>query len=481
MLKFVLLVLILVPAVLSAPEEHLFESPPDLFGAGSSFGASLAYNEAGDFMCAGAVGIRPNAETTASGVVDCYYKNFSDEWEFIDRLATNGTADHFSTNSIKFVEIGSHLIEIYIPAFGTPVGDMNSTTHLNDRRGSLRVYRFNKATKQIELRQVLDSSTPGLEDLSPSPFNSSDNIGAKFGIYSAIAPHGLRMAVTAFGQNIDEFIEAGAVYTFYRFTRFSQWNFHKKLIQPGGPAGDFTYFGAQVAMTNSMLFVSNAAVLVGAPDEPRPELNTKVWVYKYYPFFGYHHIQTLNSSQTQEETDITGFTDMFGCTMSATPNTLVVGACFANNGGLTRGAVYIFKLEGWGVFARYEHAQILSSPTPADRNIFGTWGLDIYDNIIAVADPALTVNGTVYRGGAQIFKEDSSGTWVHGQTITYDDSLTYQFDGAAVAIGNDGTQLMLGNVNTIDFIYGTSGVGPFVRGQFATFTLGRVTHHNITC
>ncbi len=127
--------------------------------------------------------------------------------------------------------------------------------------------------------------------------------------------------------------------------------------------------------------------------------------------------------------------DAFGCVLSISGNTMVVGSPYATVGGSSKqGAAYVFTESGstWTQIAK------LTASDGAADDEFG-WGVSINGNTVVVGAPNATVGGNSGQGAVYVFTEPGSGWANMTQTakLTTSDGAANNWFGLSVSISGN--------------------------------------------
>lgn len=244
-----------------------------------------------------------------------------------------------------------------------------------------------------------------IEEAKLVPFDpeEEDRFGAKVAIYGNYA------AVGAY--YCDDYGESsGAVYVYKKSA--GEWNFHQKLAPESLQANDL--FGTSVAFNTDYLFIGS----IGNSDQENAsgkvfvfELDNEDWILfeEIYP---------------EDPAEGKGF----GSAISATQQTLAVGAYRDHAVASESGSVYLFE----NVDGNWEYLQ---KTFPSDGNAGALFG-----HSLAIDDDRLVV-GALYdntlrseTGSAYVYTRESSGNWLLSAKIIPDDAHDQQRFSAAVGL-----------------------------------------------
>ena len=255
--------------------------------------------------------------------------------------------------------------------------------------------------------------------------------------------------VAGAGGNSDGGIYRGAVYIFERnlFGNFTQT---LKISDNVGGAelldislNNYNRFGSSVSYSDDTL-------AVGAANDGNVR-NQRGAVYIFEKDSNEVWSQTLKISNNSGGAGLLNINlednDRFGSSVSILDDVLVVGAYEDDDGGLNKGAVYIFEKDSNG-----EWSQTLKISDNGDgagkldinlntADEFGT-SISYSDDLLVVGADRDDYTGGLDRGAVYIFEKDSNGEW--SKTLKISDN------------GGDGTNGKLGiNLDNFDY-FGTS-------------------------
>jgi len=178
----------------------------------------------------------------------------------------------------------------------------------------------------------------------------------------------------------------------------------------------------------------------------------------------WEEIKILTASDAQAD-------DRFGSRVSVSGNIAIVGASFKSEGGIRRGAAYIFYrnqggTDNWGQVAK------LTPSDPVDDDIFGRM-LSISGDFAIVGTPYKHGTGS-YRGAAYIFHRNQGGTdnWGQVAKLTPSDAADYDNFGWDISIRGDYAVVGAYGKDNGGFSQGAAYV--FYRNQGGTNIWGEV-------
>ncbi|MEJ2212001.1 MAG: FG-GAP repeat protein [Anaerolineae bacterium] len=146
--------------------------------------------------------------------------------------------------------------------------------------------------------------------------------------------------------------------------------------------------------------------------------------------------------------------DRFGSSVAIDNDTVVVGAYWEDGAGTDRGAAYIFERNQGGTADQWGQAARLTASDAQDGDFFGC-SVSISDDTVVVG--AYGENGVGFsvddRGAAYVFERNQGGTadnWGQVTRLRASDAANHDYFGYAVAISGD--QILVG-------AYGENGAG----------------------
>jgi hypothetical protein len=153
----------------------------------------------------------------------------------------------------------------------------------------------------------------------------------------------------------------------------------------------------------------------------------------------FHQVKILSGSDKAHG-------DNFGYSVAIDGDIAVVGAPFADSGGVNRGKVYVFYrdvggLENWG------EVKILTATSETNYAYFGN-SVAVGNDIIAVGAPNASVSG-ITTGRAYIFEKNEGGADNWGQVKSIRTSSWAPGDqiGDSVAVSSTGSMVVIGAPN----------------------------------
>ncbi len=300
---------------------------------------------------------------------------------------------------------------------------------------------------------------------------SDADAGARFGYDVAIS--GQTIAVGAAAANTSDGDFAGAVYIFDRIG--GVWTETQKLTASNGDFADT--FGSAVAIDGDRL-------VIGARGDNDDLHEDSGAAYVFERTAGvWTETAILTPAAPQPET-------YFGEVVAIEATTIVVGAeRFDHSGANDAGAAFVFELQG----ATWTQTAELTTEIPADADRFGC-GVSISGSTIVVG--AHLANEGSRVGTADTFRKDGTGTWQHDSLLTASDDGNTNFgwrvalDGDRAAIAGPfyqtnrgaiytftGLAPCLANWNNDEFI-NTSDIAAFLNDYNAVRTGGDWTNNN---
>lgn len=219
-----------------------------------STGYGLSVKKNGNFVFV----VAPATLPTAAGAVYVYKKKGS-KWVHTQTIVGE---DFNILGGIQVDSQGDWLVISHI-------GAIDNTLTL---QGAVEIYHLNRKTSQWEHTQRLDSTTPGLEELSTispndmfPPITQQFEHGAFFGFFFSLdAENGHLLVCAQYQQNSDShgniLINAGAVYAFDLHKKKATWEFAQKIVNPFRVKSNDT-FGANVALKGNIALISTGSVV----------------------------------------------------------------------------------------------------------------------------------------------------------------------------------------------------------------------------
>ena len=210
---------------------------------------------------------------------------------------------------------------------------------------------------------------------------------------------------------------SGSAYVLEKDESTGHWNMVTKLTASDGTAGDV--FGFSVS-------VSGNIAIVGAYDEDNYDGTS--YVFEKDESTGY-----WNETAILKPSDGAGG-DAFGYSVSASGNTVIVGAYYDDENGSFSGSVYVF--EKVGVPGIWNETAKLTASDAAERDFFG-YSVSISGNIAIVGAYGDDENGD-RSGSAYVFeKDESTGDWIETAKLTASDGTDVDNFGFAVCVSNN--------------------------------------------
>lgn len=306
-----------------------------------------------DYLFVAAPFARPSSSIIVSGAI-YVYKLVGNQWVQSQLIRTNGMSDHLGA-----FEIEAQGDWLMFSAGGTPIGTMaNDILTSQDFKGSVQIYKMNKKTSEYEFWQALDSSTPGLENLSAiAPAALSPTVpfflneqGAAFGLHFSLDANRGRLLVGAEYQANEGLINSGAVYAFELDKMSQQWIMKESFTNPDGIKANDT-FGYNVRIKNKIALVSNGSIVQGPKIGPIAA-NSAVYVYNYDDQSkSWVYVQKLVGDQMVLPNAITlsnsslKLGDSFGASMALDEQSAIIGALLESKNesiATLSGAVYFY-------------------------------------------------------------------------------------------------------------------------------------------
>ena len=218
----------------------------------------------------------------------------------------------------------------------------------------------------------------------------------------------------------------------------------EKIVQIPNQSTTTNSFGADVAMTDNMLFVA-------APEE---DVNDTYYTGAFYVYKYNDNNVTLQEKITAPEPVES---EAFGASMATHNNTLFVGApSYPEEPGSTFGKVFLYNLETNGSVSLQQTLTIPQTfPYPSG---FGS-SIAVTDTNLLIAAPALSYNNSSWLGAVYLYKKDDNGTFEHVDTIIADPLQQEHYFGNKVAM--DGNYLLISTKS-----YDTQNVYLYKIGYF---------------
>jgi hypothetical protein len=237
-----------------------------------------------------------------------------------------------------------------------------------------------------------------------------DNYG-----YSVDVSNG-RAVIGAYRDD-DQGINSGSVYV-YRFDD-GNWIREAKLLASDGQMND--WFGWSVA-------ISGNTILVGANgDSGAGDWTGSAYIFRYD---GAHWIE-----QAKLLADGMGYYwEEFGfdVAISADSNTVLIGACKANDNGFKSGLAYVFRFDG---FEWTQQAKLLASDGVELATFGNSVAISADGNVALIGAPGNDVSGHT-AGSAYIFEFDGQ-QWLERQKLTASDAAHGDHFGHHVALSGN--------------------------------------------
>ena len=281
------------------------------------------------------------------------------------------------------------------------VGTQDDNTGANDA-GSVYVFDINASPV---LRHTINNPAPELDD--------------KFGNDLAIFGNSLLVGTELDDSNATN---VGKAYLFDISGAMAQLTF--EILNPAPRGTD--NFGSSVAMISDL-------ILIGARYDTDGSVSNAGAV---HVFDTSDQVPILMGSL---ENPSVAIGDAFGAAIDVDGNIAVVGARWEDTQFTSDGAVYVYDLSN----VVDPLLGVLSSPTPAEREEFGT-AVATSDGKVVVGAPATPVAGTVDVGRAYVY-DVTSGTPVLLHTLENPDPDSNDLFGTSVAMS--GSKVAIGTPN----------------------------------
>ena len=191
----------------------------------------------------------------------------------------------------------------------------------------------------------------------------------------------------------------------------------QKLLAGDGSAGD--YFGQSVSITG------NTAIVGSWQDNDNGDLSGSAYIF-----------EKINGTWTQiakllPSDGAAG--DLFGCRVSISGDTAIVGAYANDENGTDSGSAYIFEKIN-GTWTNNETQKLLASDGSTD-DLF-SYSVSISGNVAIVGAYQNDNSGRTNTGAAYIF-EKIEGIWTQTNKLLADDYFGYDYFGCSVSISGD--------------------------------------------
>jgi len=135
--------------------------------------------------------------------------------------------------------------------------------------------------------------------------------------------------------------------------------------------------------------------------------------------------------------------DNFGCSLSVDGDVALVGACRTDPGGVTNaGAAYVYERNAGGVNAWGEVAQLTASDKAAG-DWFG-WSVSLAGDVALVGAFYADSGGVTYAGAAYVFERNAGGTNAWGEVARLSASDKAENDSYGYSVSVDGDVAMVG-------------------------------------
>ncbi len=252
-----------------------------------------------------------------------------------------------------------------------------------------------------------------LQTLVASDPQSNAYFGYSADIFGDTLVVGASMANTAI-------VTTGAAYVFRRSTPTGTFSFVQKLNASDAATAD--EFGSVLALWNGTL-------AVGAPRADPGGMSSAGAVYVFRPDASgdFVELQKLNASDAADNDD-------FGNSVALFDDYLVVGAYTADVGGLgNAGAVYVFHRNASGAF---EELQKLNASDAAANDRFGNY-VDVFDDTIVVGASYADVGGLGDAGAVYVFHRNASGAFEELQKLNASDAAASDRFGSTLGLSAD--------------------------------------------
>jgi hypothetical protein len=407
--------------------------------AGDAYGQVVAFNR--DSLFVSSPGSQPNNKSIAGAVF--VYRWDGTQYQPSQVIATGGTGDHLAM--LQILAEGDWLV---LGAIGTPLGpQLNDTVADQDFRGAVLIYRRSNSGLW-ELSQTLDSSTPGLQDLTTIGGGGIPVLlkpqGANLGLRMALdAERGWLFVSALYQDGVDSqnqaIMNAGKVYAFRLERSTGTWTLAQSFTNPDGFAVNDA-FGAGVAVKGRYAMIGTGSVAQGPHVGPGA-------VYVYRREGGsWNYVQRLVGSQPavtplffpQFHTNEIPVGDAFGNALALSMDDVVITAPLESrvvSGGVFNGAAYFFQRELFQGEERWVLKQRVESDDPNSIN-FGAFNVALDGGTAVIGDMTRTGSVAPFQGAAHVYRRTDS--WEKSATLSDPQGTPSAGFGAGVAIGSDG-------------------------------------------
>lgn len=440
----------------------------------AAFGLTVAQND--DFVFVSAPGTSTNAPGgTITGAIYVYKKEHG-RWkntQIITRTEFVNLAPGAEfANLTGLLQVVSQKNWLFISHIGTPI----------DFRGSVLIYRLNPKTSIWEPSQILDSSTPGLENLTPitpgdkfPPRDTTMQHGAFFGFnFSADVENGHLLVGAQYQQNTDRhgnpIINSGAAYIFKLDEATQVWRFKQKLVNPNKIKPN-NYFGSSVAIHDDLALVSTASM-----EFITKTTNTSVFVFQHTgdkwryvqqlkgksnPMWcKYASINPLDPVIPTRQTTRVG--NAFGAAIAMNKQWAVISAPLESKSAKRKltGAAYFYKIDEDNNHSKRLRFTKKFFSTSASSHLIGAFHVAVHDTMALVSDPTRTgPKGHPFQGALMIFRFQD-GKWHQEKPLFARHGKAFDFFGTGVALSR---HFVVGGTDTAFF--------PMLLSQFFTIPM----------
>ena len=413
--------------------------------AGDAFGQVVTFNN--DFLFVSSPGSQPNNKSIAGAVF--VYQWHGGEYEPTQVITTGGTGDHLGM--LQILSGGEWLM---LGAIGTPLGpQINDAISDQNFKGAVLIYRLG-SNGQWQQVQILDSSTPGLQQLSMIggggiPVRLTPQ-GANFGLRMALDADRGWLFVSALYQDAVTAMNAGQVFAF-RFDKSSgTWVLAQTFTNPDGFSVNDA-FGAAVAVKGRYAMIGNGSVFQGPHSG-----NSAVYVYRFEGG-AWNYVQRLAGTQTtvtplffpQFDPNPFGVGDAFGNAIALDKDDMIITAPLESPNvpaSVFNGAAYFYRREQMQGQEQWVLKQRVESDDPNSLT-FGVFSVALDGPTAVIGDIGWT-GSTMLQGAAHIYKR--STTWQKSATLSDPLATPSAGFGAGVALGPNG-RLAIGSSPFLGF------------------------------
>ena len=293
----------------------------------------------------------------------------------------------------------------------------------NGNQGAAYVFvRSGTSWTQLQELTALDGTAGDLFGYSVSVSGDTAVIGA---------------AVKTVGMNGGQ----GAAYVFVRSGGVPPWTQQQKLTASDGTTGD--EFGYSVSVSGNTAVVGAAYKGVG----------NRAGQGIAYVFVRNGGVPSGSWTQQQELAASDGFTaDKFGCSVSVSGNTAMVGAYGHTVGSNpSQGVAYVFARSS--AASMWTQQQELTGSDSTFSDEFG-WSVSVSGNTAVVGAPIHTIPGN--QGRAYVFVS-SGGAFTQQQELAASDAASGDYFGYSVSVSGDTAVIGSERVSGVAYVFARNG------------------------